>query len=595
MRNLRERRMMSTTALAATFIVALTFWQGVRCGGALVSTAGDASFEDARAPRAGNDTGVGQADTEALRAGDGSWGAALQADYDPTEQAASSRNQIFNREAGIPPQCYTKTDGSSNPCWTCHSESRYPNLMSDWHLQKEYAFSEEGLTNHWTNLFEDRRAAAATVTDVDILTYVRQDNYVPLVDALARRPAYTGYRPDLDFSRGFDAKGFALDGSGWRAFRYKPFPGVFWPTNGASDDVMIRLPRAFRQRAGADDMEVYKANLAIVEASFASPPDAADAEVTWPTEPIDERAVRRDLDGDRKLRVAKRLRGLPPTYVGDAAGFAVERSLYPQGTEFLHSVRYLDPEASNLMSRRMKELRYARKDFTVERWKIISNYEREMNEREEGKPPVVQGDPLTGMLNGFGWRLQGFIEDASGRLRVQTHEEHLHCMGCHTNLGVTLDQTFSFPRKVPGQAGWGHQDLRGIPDVPQWGHAEGEILTYLRRVKAADEFRANDEMIARFFPAGRLAEGELRRASPGGDLSIADLLAPSRGRALALNKAYRTLIETQAFARGRDTVLQPTANVHRTIENGSTELGERGKIYTDGQLRLQWRGAGFGI
>jgi len=35
--------------------------------------------------------------------------------YDPLAQARVSVGKIVNREAVIPPQCYTKTDGVSNP------------------------------------------------------------------------------------------------------------------------------------------------------------------------------------------------------------------------------------------------------------------------------------------------------------------------------------------------------------------------------------------------------------------------------------------------------------------------------------------------
>ena len=75
--------------------------------------------------------------------------------------------------------------------------------------------------------------------------------------------SYPGFRPDLDFEQGFDVDGFARDGSGWRALRYKPFPGTFWPTNGSIDDVFIRLLEAFRTRDGEVDREVAKANLSI--------------------------------------------------------------------------------------------------------------------------------------------------------------------------------------------------------------------------------------------------------------------------------------------------------------------------------------------
>ena len=77
-----------------------------------------------------------------------------------------------------------------------------------------------------------------------------------------------------------------------------------------------------------------------------------------------------------------------------------------------------------------------------------------------------------------------------------------------------------------GAAGWRHQDLRGLQDHPQAGHAEPEVLTYFRRVGGGDELRANTEILARFFPGGKLDEIEVRRAAPGGDRDLAWLLAP---------------------------------------------------------------------
>ena len=47
----------------------------------------------------------------------------------------------------------------------------------------------------------------------------------------------------------FDNEGFDKDlknnYTGWRAFAYYPFLGTFWPTNGSTDDVLIRLPETF--------------------------------------------------------------------------------------------------------------------------------------------------------------------------------------------------------------------------------------------------------------------------------------------------------------------------------------------------------------
>lgn len=65
-------------------------------------------------------------------------------------------------------------------------------------------------------------------------------------------------------------------------------------------------------------------------------------------------------------------------------------------------------------------------------------------------------------------------------------------------------------------------------------------------------------------------------------------MTPSRQRALQLDKAYWALVREQAFALGRDTLLAPPANVHRAVENGSTELEATGRLFTDGRLHLTW-------
>lgn len=512
-------------------------------------------------------------------------------DYDPLAVALAD-DAVTNREATVPSMCYTRTDGVANPCWTCHTDSTSPNEQGDWELQEEYAFSNFAMTNRWTNLFRDRRRQMAGISDDQVLEYIRQDNYAPLVRAMARIAHYPGYRPDLNFDAGFDDDGFARDGSGWRALRFKPFPGTFWPTNGSTDDVFLRLPAKFTQDArGNPSREIARVNYAILEAAIRANPAIAahrNAELALQVEPIREAVAGIDLDGDGKLGVATVIRGLPARYAGAASEVPVERYEYPQDTEFLHSVRYVDPDAPGMIARRMKELRYSRKVRQYDAWGVQRAYEREFNEKSEGVLPNFAGGHEVGLLNSFGWQLQGFIEDAQGRLRVQTRQEHYFCMGCHSAIGVTVDQTFSLARKVPGKQGWRYQDITGIADAPQAGHSQPEILTYFQRVQGGDEFRANDEILARFFPGGELDEASVRRAAPGGDRDIAWLILPSRRRALDLNKAYLAIVREQSFAHGRDTLLAPPANVHATIVNGETDLGQAGKVFRDGRLWLDW-------
>jgi hypothetical protein len=493
------------------------------------------------------------------------------APFDPFA-VARANTRVDNLEAAIPPQCYTRTGARSNPCYACHTASQAPNAMHDWDLQRSYEFSDVGRTNAWTNLFVDRRAAIAEIGDSEVLTYVREDNYAALVGEV-------GYA--FDMARGLDEQGFARDGSGWRAYIFKPFVGAFWPTNGSVGDAFVRLPAALRRTT-----EEYRVNLAVVEAAVAGDPAVRTAELRWPTEPLDEKAVEYDLDGDGVLGVARMIKGLPRRYFG--GGEEVRRYVYPEGTEFLHSVRYLDPEAPGLFAARMKELRYARKVESLDRWAMQRAYEEEHEARQDGQAPRYTGSPAAGLRGDFGWQLQGFIEDEAGRLRLQTAEEHRHCMGCHNGIGVTVDQTFSFPRKLPGAPGWGYQSLEGMQDAPLAGHSEPEYLTYMQRVGGGDELRANEEMLARFFPGDVLDEAEVRRAAAGGDQDLAWLLAPSRGRALALNKAYWLVVREQSFVRGRDAVLAPMENVHAKISGEATELAAAGALYRDGRLQLAW-------
>ena len=269
----------------------------------------------------------------------------------------------FNFEATVPSMCYTKTAGVSNPCWTCHTRGTPPNHKDDVDLQEAYAFSNFALVNHWTNLFRDRRTAIVATTDQAILAWIREDNYTPLRRALERERSYAGYVPDLAFDQGFDEAGFARDGSGWRAVRYAPFPGTFWPTNGSTDDVFVRLPPKFR----GPHPDHYRWNLEILEEAIGTPPEKTTA--------------------------------LPAHYAGGAADEPVVRLQYPRGTEFLHTVRYLDPDVPSMLSARMKEIRYSRKIQSPDEWAVTRHYEKEADEKEKSRLPGFAGTPLLGFRN----------------------------------------------------------------------------------------------------------------------------------------------------------------------------------------------------
>lgn len=489
----------------------------------------------------------------------------------------------FNAEAPIPPQCYTKTDGRFNPCYVCHQnpvEGR-ENTMGDGQLQIAYAFSDVGMTNHWENLFEDRSAAVVEISDEEIDVWVSEDNYSALAPRL-RAAEFAGWIPDLEnlhlAAGAFDAEGFALDGSHWVAFNYKPLPSTFWPTNGSTDDVMIRLGEKFRtDAAGRYSREVYKANLALVEVSLKGFAQIGSL-------PIDEEAVGADLDGDGRLGLATEVLARD-FYVGAASDMVTSAYQYPQDTEFLHTVRYVGIAADGGIEvpPRMKEVRYMRK------WKAYNKaiYEREYQlenfGKEAGRLPSYQLIGDHGLDNGFGWSVQGFIEGHDGELRTLSYEENLFCMGCHSSIGATIDKTFGFPRKVDGAAGWGYINLRGMPDAPNMGERQGEIATYLERVGGGGEFRSNPEMFERWFEE----DGSVNRAALAEAEDVYTLIAPSAERARALNKAYRVIVAEQDYIYGRDATALPPENVYRQIDNDSAPTLPVHRFFP-WDIRLDW-------
>ena len=473
---------------------------------------------------------------------------------------------VYNREAIVPPQCYTQTGAMYNPCYTCHQDAlpRRENVMNDADLQEAYSFSELGMSNHWKNLFEDRTKRVAAISDEAIMNYIAGDNYSDLAKRL-READFKGWVPDLENLQlgadAFDEEGFAKDGSHWIAFSYKPFPSTFWPTNGSTDDVMIRLPEAFRtDREGRYQRDVYKANLAIVEAKIKGATQIGCL-------PLDERTVGRDLNRDGCLTLISKITDVD-SYVGAAEGAFIDSHLYPAGVEFVHTVRYLgfSPAGEIMTSARMKEVRYMKKWRDFAKAVYARQYQLESFEKEAGNLPGYQNLGDHGLDNGNGWSIQGFIEDPTGQLRANTFEETLFCMGCHNSIGSTIDKTFSLARKVDGAAGWGYLELKGMVDAPTRGETRGEIATYLERAGGGSEFRHNDEMAARWFKA----DGSLDHDKVAAARDVYELITPSRDRALMLNKAYKTIVEDQSYIFGRDAILSPPRNVYARIENDAT-------------------------
>jgi hypothetical protein len=445
------------------------------------------------------------------------------------------------------------------------------------------------LKNPWSNLFDPASRRVPGPSDDDLKRFVRTSNYLVdghlvLAEALRSLPSawdgqgdgkWDGFVPDVWYR--FDEQGFDLrpDGvpSGWRAFASYPVPGAFLPTNGAAGDVLVRLDPVLRQDAtGAPDRSVYVANLAIVEALITR----ADV----PIDALDERRVGADLDLDGRIGVAHRVvfrtgpgGETPMHYAGkaraleDAGQFPIAPGLFPIGTEFFHTVRYLDvtPAGEVVPAAHLKELRYARKVrwyATADLKAVVEGEAREQAKTPDGSHPVLWAFDH-GIDNGQGWYFQGFIEAADGSLRPQTFEETAYCSGCHGGVGRTTDSIFSFSRKLSADAparGWFHFAQRGLRGVAEPRSPAGvyEYSQYLLEAQGGDDYGENDEVRRRFFDA----KGALRPVAIAQlHRDVTFLLLPSAERALSLDRAYLAMIREQSFVSGRDTLIHPLRNV----------------------------------
>ncbi len=515
--------------------------------------------------------------------------------------------RLSNPAAYLPAQCYAVTQEAPggrtrNGCFACHQAPRAPNYVEDAEVQTVLTVARAAEENRWTNLVQP--PPPVDISDAELLAWVRTSNYVDergglrLAAALAQPLAawdgngngrWEGYTPDCWFQPNAEGFDHSPDGAmtGWRAFAYAPFPGMFWPTNGSAGDVFIRLPAAFRRdRDGRESTAVYRLNLAILEAYI--------RRVDVPLPPTDERELGSDLDGDGVLGTARRVAfvwppkpGRPFGYVGEAAGLDRTKDgwpaagLYPRGTEFLHSLRYLDVEGGQVrMAARMKELRYMRKTrwLTYSDLQLAAEAEAREKEKQPDKLKRVLADVERGVGTGTGWLMQGFIEDAGGALRPQNIEETTACIGCHGGVGATTDSTFSFARKLdPGSAyqqGWYHWAQRGLKGTPEPRRADGqgEYAHWLAQVGAGDDYGSNDEVQARFFrPDGSLRPDAVKALTK--DISV--LLVPSPGRALQLDRATLALVKAQRFEHGRDvTVGAPPKVKARLEQDGATGITE---------------------
>jgi hypothetical protein len=369
----------------------------------------------------------------------------------------------------------------------------------------------------------------------------------------------------------------AKDNSHWIAYNYKPFPSTFWPTNGSTGDAMIRLPNPFREKNGQFSQDVYFANLGLVEMALKQ-----TQSVSIP--PVSEIVIGVDLNGDGALSQNVREIHYRDHYLGDANHTPLAYMLYPEDTEFLHTVRYIgvDERGEIYNAPRMKEVRYMRKHSFKSKSRLSTAYYREAKEKHFEKMPQTRLMADKGFNNNFGWTINAYIEDEQGQLRQQHGQELAFCNGCHKSVGATFDQTFSFPRKVDGLAGWGYINLKDQHDAPNIGEKQGEFLTYMQRVGGGDEFRQNREMLSRWFKQdGTLDQDKVAQAS-----NVYDLITPSPRRALDLNKAYLTIVKEQSYLFGRDATLTEASNVLQQIDDSVEPLEADFRYQWD--MRLDW-------
>ncbi|WP_077284174.1 hypothetical protein [Cognaticolwellia aestuarii] len=496
-----------------------------------------------------------------------------------------AHQEIYNAEAVIPPQCYTKTEGNNNPCYACHqtykNSPNRPNTMNDGDLQGEYQFSDLGTNNHWKNLFVDRTQLIADISDQEIKQWVSQDNYSAFIEKFSSDPNWYGEVTPIKNlaqpNQAFDTNGLAKDGSHWVAFNYKPFPSTFWPTNGSTGDAMIRLPKAFREQNGQYSSDVYFANLALVEMTM-----KAAKNIT--TIPVSEHVIGEDINGDGQLTTQVSQVKLRSHYFGDAKNIPLSHLLYPENTEFLHTVRYIgiNDDGTVYNAPRMKEVRYMKKHSFKDKAELASEYYLEAKEKHFENLPQVHLLGDKGVNSNMGWTLNAYIENANGDLRHQNSQELAFCAGCHKTIGSTLDQTFSFPRKVTGAAGWGYINLAAQHDAPNIGEENGEILTYLQRVGGGDEFRQNNEMLQRWFNQ----DGSVNTQKVLNAGSVFELITPSAERALKLNKAYLSIVREQSYIFGRDANLTSATNVLKQVDESQAPLAPEHRYTWD--MRLNW-------
>ncbi len=310
------------------------------------------------------------------------------------------------------------------------------------------------------------------------------------------------------------ANGFFKDGArrwitGWRAVNFMPY-GIFTPMTGSVSGIYIRLPEIFMQREdGSFDLAIYAQNLDLLE-----------------------RAIQdRLLPEDGK------------TYQG-AASVAVERGLYPLGTEFAHPLHYVDVRPPMAAIRRSAPIRGARppgqgNPLHVQVETVLA---QPVPARRKGRRHAAfTATTAQGWVdNGVGWYAGGLHR---GRQWRTTPAKPRRAGAVHrlpqrdyaapnsrqftSGTGNTVDSTWALPRKFAG-------DLGG---------REMDYLGYLARADAQPDATPGQARLGDPLNRG-LQKGELRHfldnvvgVSLYGDMPaaierfLADVIRPERGYA----------------------------------------------------------------
>ena len=103
---------------------------------------------------------------------------------------------------------------------------------------------------------------------------------------------------------------------------------------------------------------------------------------TITTPEISESQIGTDLNGDGVLSRITKIKARH-NYVGDANGIKLAHELYPENTEFLHTVRYIgvDEQGNIFNAPRMKEVRYMKKHNFKSKQSLGAAYYREAKEK----------------------------------------------------------------------------------------------------------------------------------------------------------------------------------------------------------------------